>query len=478
MKTICTIVLSLLYCVFSQSIFSQSPNIGSNPEGSGLFTDDNAADNPCITAQQYEMLDLQCAENIKILGLDKKEKTTLTTLFNWPLQAASGFTDCSYYFVSAYVDQNTAAGATGDYNCGTNTYDGHKGTDIAIWPFGFYKMDHSQVEVIAAAAGTIIAKQDGHFDRNCSTNTDTANNVIIQHADGSCALYWHMKSGAVTTKTVGQTVSQGEYLGVVGSSGSSSGPHLHFEVWSGTTSSTYKDPFSGTCNTLNANSWWSAQKPYTEPSILKASVHTTDAKMPGCDTTETPNESTSYIVPFQGQGLPPGYAKFYIFIRNATVGMSANVSILNPGGSVFNSWTYNSTANYRASYWSWSKLLPTTPGIYTFQATYNGITCAQNFTILTTTSSNAELSQEKISVYPNPAYDMINVSFEGIEKGDYSFILRNVIGQCIFKENASYTDGAFLKYFSISTLPGGIYFLTIEGNMGSIVKKIIKEDQN
>ena len=282
-----------------------------------------------------------------------------------------------------------------------------------------------------------------------------------------------MKSGAVTTKAVGQTVAQGEYLGVVGSSGSSSGPHLHFEVWSGTTSATYKDPFSGTCNTLNANSWWSAQKPYTEPSIMKASVHITDAKMPGCDTTETPNESTAYIIPFQGPGLPPGYAKFYIFIRNATTGMSANVSILNPGGSVFNSWTYNSTANYRASYWAWSKLLPTTAGVYTFQATYNGITCAQNFTISTSTGMNDDVNSEQIKVYPNPASDIIIISGEEIDKGNYSFIMRNVMGQCMFKENAAIEDGALQKTFSISTLPGGIYFLTIEGDKWNMVKKIV-----
>ena len=178
----------MLLCISNVSLFSQDLNTELIPESSGYFTADNDADNPCITAQQYEMLDMQCAENIKLLGLDKKEKSTLTTLFNWPLQAASGFTDCSYYFVSAYVDQNTTAGAIGDYNCGTNTYDGHKATDMAVWPFGFYKMDHSQVEVIAAAAGTIIAKQDGHFDRYCTSNTDTANFVIVQHADGSLCL--------------------------------------------------------------------------------------------------------------------------------------------------------------------------------------------------------------------------------------------------------------------------------------------------
>ncbi len=475
MKTTLTFALSLWFCVSSYLSFSQDIK-ESLPESSGYMDTENNVDHPCITAEQYAMLDKLCADNIQKLGLDKTVKSTLTTLFNWPVQAASGFTDCGYYFVSAYVDQNTANGSINDYYCGTTTYDGHKGTDIGVWPFGFYKMDHSQVEVIAAAAGTIIAKDDGNFDRNCVSNILPANYVIIQHADGSCALYWHMKSGAVTTKAVGQTVVTGEYLGVVGSSGSSGGPHLHFEVWSGTTSATYKDPFSGSCNLLNANSWWTMQKPHTEPSILKASVHITDAKMPGCDTTDTPNESNSYTVPFQGPGLPAGYAKFYIFIRNATTGMSANVSILNPGGSVFNSWTYNSTANYKASYWAWSKQLPTTAGVYTFQAVYNGITCAQTFTILTSTGTNPELDPAQFKIYPNPAHDVINVAGEGIKAGDYTFRCKNVLGQTMFEEKATFTTESFQKTFSVSAFARGIYFLTIENENGRMVRKIVKEN--
>jgi murein DD-endopeptidase MepM/ murein hydrolase activator NlpD len=81
-------------------------------------------------------------------------------------------------------------------------------------------MDNNLVEVIAAAPGTILAVHDGEFDRNCTSNSLTANYIMIQHADGSQALYWHMKNVSVTTKTVGQTVTAGEHLGVVGSSGS------------------------------------------------------------------------------------------------------------------------------------------------------------------------------------------------------------------------------------------------------------------
>lgn len=474
MKTPITTAVSLIFFVFSFSTSAQNTTNESVENGGEYVYEKYDAEHPEITHEQYKMLDRQCAENIKLLGLDKKEKSKTSVLLNWPLRPAVGFTDCSYYIVTAYVDQNTAAGAINDYFCGTNTYDTHQGTDICSWPFPFYKMDHSQVEVIAAAAGNIISKADGNFDRNCASNSNTANSIIIQHSDGSCALYWHMKSGSVTSKAVGQTVAVGEYLGVVGSSGSSTGPHLHFEIWSTTTSSSYKDPYSGTCNLLNGNSWWAAQKPHSEPAILKASVHTTDAVIPGCDTTETPNESTSYTIPFQGPGLSPGYAKFYIFIRDEVSGTTVNLGIHNPDNSLFGSgWIFNCNNNYNGLYWTWSKLLPTTAGTYTFQATYNGITCSQSFDILTATGINNNSASEQFQIFPNPVTEMLNVTADGIENGNYKLALKNILGQLILNENEKIENNSFKNTISISEFPNGIYFLTIDNDKTRIVRKII-----
>ena len=385
-KVFANILFTLMYFC---CIDLHSQNISTSfPSGGEYIYEKNDAAHPCISAAEYQLMEAEISRNNLLLNIHNgQQQREMATLLNWPVKAASGFNDCGFHFIGAFVDQNTAASAIKDFNCGSNTYDGHKGTDISVFPYGFYKMDNNQVEVVAAAAGTIIAKSDGNFDRNCTANNLTANYVIIQHADGSQALYWHMKKNFVTTKIVGQTVATGEYLGIVGSSGSSSGPHLHFEVWSGATSATRQDPYSGTCNTLNANSLWTSQKPAVDPAILKVSTNTTDLVMPGCPTTETSNESTSFNIPFQGASLPPGYAKFYIFLRDATVGSTIDVKILNPNGSTFNSWTYSPTTFYKASYWGWSKLLPTTPGTYKFQATYNGNTCVQNFDIVSSATA-------------------------------------------------------------------------------------------
>ena len=53
------------------------------------------------------------------------------------------------------------------------------------------------------------------------------NMVKIQHANGLVTLYAHFQAVRVVK---GQTVSQGQVVGIIGSTGNSTGPHLHFEV--------------------------------------------------------------------------------------------------------------------------------------------------------------------------------------------------------------------------------------------------------
>lgn len=52
--------------------------------------------------------------------------------------------------------------------------------------------------------------------------------VIVDHGEGLRTFYSHLHGLAVTP---GQGVTTGQELGTVGSTGDSTGPHLHFEVW-------------------------------------------------------------------------------------------------------------------------------------------------------------------------------------------------------------------------------------------------------
>ncbi len=453
----------ILLFAFSLSSYPQTFPLESNEDGGEYLIGKNDAAHSCISTQQYELIEKQCAENIKLLGLDKVKKSKSVVVFEWPLRAADKLKDCDYYCISAQVDHDPAKGKIKDYNCGTTTYDGHKGTDFVPWPFNFYKMDSNQVEVIAAAPGTIISIYDGGFDRNCYSTNSTANFVVIQHNDGSCALYWHMKKNSVTTKTIGQTVVTGEYLGITGSSGNSSGVHLHFEVWSGSTNATYIDPFSGTCNILNAKSWWANQQPYEVPAIVKASVHTTDIAFAACPITDIPYESTSYTIPFQGAGLTEGYAKFYVFLRDATAGSAVNFKVLNPDGTLFVEMSQNISKYYKESYWGKSIKLPTITGTYIFKATYNGLSCSSTFNIINPLGIFTNEPLSVIKIYPNPASDKVYFS------DNFNITLTDLTGKIIIQKQN-------LKYIDIAALAGGMYLILLADKNGQFLlrKKLLK----
>ena len=86
----------------------------------------------------------------------------------------------------------------------------HKGVDIG--GVGY------TTEVHAAKAGTVIVSQ---------RSSSYGEYVVVSHGSGNTTLYAHMSSRSVS---VGDYVDQGDVLGITGSTGISSGPHLHFEI--------------------------------------------------------------------------------------------------------------------------------------------------------------------------------------------------------------------------------------------------------
>lgn len=94
----------------------------------------------------------------------------------------------------------------------TGEYRNHGGTDIGA-SYGS--------AIYAADSGTVVRSADGW-------NGGWGNYVMIDHGNGMQTLYAHMSSRAVS---VGQTVSRGQTIGYVGSTGMSTGAHLHFEMY-------------------------------------------------------------------------------------------------------------------------------------------------------------------------------------------------------------------------------------------------------
>lgn len=89
--------------------------------------------------------------------------------------------------------------------------------------------------ILAVAQGVVVAVKDGHRDSPKPGQVDLlqtdirGNFVVIRHAQGEYSISAHLKQHSVQVK-VGQSVQQGQVIGLCGSSGNSSEPHLHFSI--------------------------------------------------------------------------------------------------------------------------------------------------------------------------------------------------------------------------------------------------------
>lgn len=378
--------------------------------------------------------------------------------FQWPLRKTAGLTDPGYYGISNYVDQDNTTGLR-DYNCGQRTYNGHKGLDVYTWPFGWYKMDNNQVEVIAGAPGTIIYKNDGQFDRSCAMNGNNWNAVYVRHADNSVAWYGHLKKNSLTTKSVGDAVVAGEYLGVLGSSGNSTGPHLHFEVYNG--SGALVDPWQGTCNSLNSESWWAAQKPYTEPKVNAILTHKKPPVFPAC-----PAQETLYV---QNNFNPGNTIYFVFYYADQTANTQTQYSVIQPNGTVWTSWNHSSTTYYSSSYWWWQNTIPANAmhGTWTVRAVFNSTTYEKTFNVGTTgiTPVNGEIpaSYSLKQNYPNPFNPGTNFKFQIPNSGFVSLKVYDTQGKEVSTlVNEDLKAGVYEYSFDGTGLNSGVYFYRLQ----------------
>lgn len=130
-----------------------------------------------------------------------------------PTVSSSGYTwpVPGYYYLSSEWNENR-----GSYN--------HGAIDIA----GGGIMGAT---VVAADKGTVFAVNNSCThnwgkDGSCGCGGGYGNYVMIDHGNGKVTIYGHLTNAIVS---VGQSVSKGQTIGYVGSTGNSTGPHLHFE---------------------------------------------------------------------------------------------------------------------------------------------------------------------------------------------------------------------------------------------------------
>ncbi|KAF3884572.1 MULTISPECIES: M23 family metallopeptidase [Nostocales] len=103
-----------------------------------------------------------------------------------------------------------------------------------IWPTqgvisqGFRKRFHEGIDIAGPVGTPIFAAASGVVIHSGWEDTGLGNAVNIRHPDGRITVYGHTQKVLVRT---GQKVEQGQMIAKMGSTGNSSGPHLHFEIY-------------------------------------------------------------------------------------------------------------------------------------------------------------------------------------------------------------------------------------------------------
>ncbi len=372
-----SVFLALPFTVRSQDIWS------------GTFEPDPAPFD-CIDSVKRERLEATLlAEAQRLLGegylSEPLMARTSTIRLDWPMRTSrySGYNRISA--ISSLLDHNPRSG-TLDYACGAGSYNGHTGTDIFPWPFPWTAMDSNWAEVVAAAPGIILLKQDGNFDRECDGSGSGWNAIYIQHADGSIAWYGHLKSGSLTSKLAGDAVTTGELLGIAGSSGNSTGPHLHFEIHEADGS--LIDPYVGTCNDLNFESWWSRQEPHHHSVLNAVMFHDAVPEMASCATGETENAH------FRNRFFPGDEVFMGIYLRDPRSSQKLNIRIRRPDGSLFKNWDRTISSTASSGFEMVSIRLSRRPdfGTWTAEVTYQDQTITKTFE-LCASEENCDCSQ-------------------------------------------------------------------------------------
>lgn len=179
--------------------------------------------------------------------------------------------------IQQFVDTDPSDGSA-DFQCGTLSYDGHKGTDFRL---PTQSQMHEGVSVVASAAGRVKATRDGMQDIIITdpdapnvSGKECGNGVLIDHGNGWETQYCHLKAGSVSVAR-GDQVNAGDRLGLVGLSGKTAFPHVHLSVRK---DGNVVDPFdpSGTesCGSVSDDLWNDQNQPgYRAGGILDAGFH-------------------------------------------------------------------------------------------------------------------------------------------------------------------------------------------------------------
>lgn len=422
----------------------------------------------CVSPAERQRIQSMLESNIQMLkaqnilpqdwGTPKPGAKPTAGTFIWPLRQATGYNYNSYYGISNYVDLDPInPGYLLDWNCGERTYDlsgyNHSGIDIFTWPFAQIMQENGQVEIVAAANGIIIGKDNGNFDKNCSmSGAGNWNAVYVGNDDGTICWYGHMKNNSLTLKGVGLSVTAGEYLGTVGSSGQSTGPHLHFETHA--VNNEILEPFEGPCN--NHPSLWASQKPYIEPTINAVFTHTEMPEFTPCPQLEKTNRSDTFLL--------GSIIYFAAYFHDQTDENPVTYTILRPDKSVFSLWDHTSNSpHYAASYWAWYNTIESATSVmgeWIFKASYEGHTVEHKFYVTDkiTNINEANDNTTAVQIFPNPNDGKFSLNIASNVKFPFTYTLTDISGKMV-QQGMILTESTELDFSK--SLISGMYFINV-----------------
>ena len=141
--------------------------------------------------------------------------------------------------IQALIRQQQSGGSSG----GSGSSGSNSGVDGYIWPTNSTRVvtspygerwcpfhgyeSHNGADIDAARGSAVLAAKSGRVIQ-AGWNGGYGISVMIAHDDGITTLYGHMDGCSVS---VGQTVSQGETIGICGNTGNSSGAHIHYTMY-------------------------------------------------------------------------------------------------------------------------------------------------------------------------------------------------------------------------------------------------------
>ena len=205
-------------------------------KGFDLYLENHAYFDVTIELKANELINLSSSEPLpfigsfpaqsrtKILNLsvqDPRLKSQFQTFFNATVGRVNAQYDKDYLYALPY--------ARGESYLLTQGFNGkHTHKDQSAYALDF-KMDEG-TKVHAMREGIVVAVEEKQTEHGYSPAfAEKSNHIIIQHDDGTMAMYGHLKPNGVKVK-LGQKVYKHAFIGLSGNTGYTSGPHLHVHI--------------------------------------------------------------------------------------------------------------------------------------------------------------------------------------------------------------------------------------------------------